>query len=147
MYIMDILFSHYYIIYLIFNRSIFSKQPNIGTVFLPTVYLDSCISTLHIISTCDPMGENSMCTIWAQRFLTSPRKMGMRAHGWKNYQSCHTHGNDTYKSNHLGLVVSMREETLVNGRRRRVILSITVTTPFRSSPFVSVLPICEPGAE
>ena len=51
--------------------------------------------------------------------------MGMRARGWKNYQSCHTHGNDTYKSNHLGLVVSMREETLVNGRRGRVILSIT----------------------
>ena len=52
--------------------------------------------------------------------------MGMRAHGWKNYQSCHTHGNDTYKSNHLGLVVSMREETLVNDRRRRVILESTM---------------------
>ena len=32
-----ILFSDYYLIYLCFDRPIFSKYQNIGTVFLPTV--------------------------------------------------------------------------------------------------------------
>ena len=35
--IIHILFSDYYLIYLCFNRPIFSKHQNIGTVFLPTV--------------------------------------------------------------------------------------------------------------
>ena len=34
-----ILFSDYYLIYLFFDRPIFSKYQNIGTVFLPTVRL------------------------------------------------------------------------------------------------------------
>jgi len=36
--LLHILFSDYYILYLFFRKSISSEQPNIGTVFLPTVY-------------------------------------------------------------------------------------------------------------
>jgi hypothetical protein len=36
--IFHILFLDYYVIYLFFGRSILPKQPNIGTVFLPTVH-------------------------------------------------------------------------------------------------------------
>ena len=35
--LLHILFSDYYLIYLFFDRPIFSKHQNIGTVFLPTV--------------------------------------------------------------------------------------------------------------
>jgi hypothetical protein len=41
-----ILFLDYYVIYLFFSRSIFPKQPNIGTVFLPTVQLAWAV-TVH----------------------------------------------------------------------------------------------------
>ena len=36
--LLHILFSDYYLIYLFFDRPIFSKHQNIGTVFLPTVH-------------------------------------------------------------------------------------------------------------
>ena len=36
--LLHILFSDYYLIYLFFDRPIFSKYQNIGTVFLPTVH-------------------------------------------------------------------------------------------------------------
>jgi len=35
--LLHILFSDYYLIYLLFDKPIFSKHQNIGTVFLPTV--------------------------------------------------------------------------------------------------------------
>ena len=38
--LLHILFSDYYLIYLFFDRPIFSKHQNIGTVFLPTVIHD-----------------------------------------------------------------------------------------------------------
>ena len=37
--LLHILFSDYYLIYVFFDRPIFSKYQNIGTVFLPTVYV------------------------------------------------------------------------------------------------------------
>ena len=35
--LLHILFSDYYLIYLFFDKPIFPKHQNIGTVFLPTV--------------------------------------------------------------------------------------------------------------
>ena len=48
-----ILFSYYYIIYLIFSESVFQKQPSIGTVFLPTVIIIDLVGiSVHLIKWC-----------------------------------------------------------------------------------------------
>ena len=47
-----ILVSDYYLIYLFFDRPIFSKHQNIGTVFLPTV---SILQPVHLPSTSCPL--------------------------------------------------------------------------------------------
>ena len=47
--LLHIIFSHFYVIYLICYRPLFPKQPNIGTVFWPTIYNSSSQSITCIL--------------------------------------------------------------------------------------------------